>query len=118
MSLVSDTLRNLLGKELVVICTDGQAYKGRLEKFDEEAVSIKEVQELRKEDLRWVDPTISPRSDGADVGGQLDAYGSVDINKIRASLRHVVIRTSTISRIWPWDEGGPDDDKPQEYNFL
>ena len=102
MSIVQDTFRDLLGKEVVVICTDGVAYRGRLEKFDEEACSMREVQELRQEDLKWVDPTVSPKADGADIGGQLDAYGSVDLNKIRLSLRHVIIRVETISRIFPW----------------
>jgi small nuclear ribonucleoprotein (snRNP)-like protein len=102
MSIVQDVLRDLLGKEVVIICTDSQAYRGRLEKFDEDALSLKEVLELRKEDLKWVDPTVSPKADGADIGGQLDAYGSVDLDKIRVSLRHVFIRVDTISRIWPW----------------
>ena len=102
MSLVQEILRDLLGKEVVVICTDGVAYRGRLEKFDEEAVSMREVQELRQEDLKWVDPTVSPRADGADIGGQLDAYGSVDLDRIRVSLRHVIIRVETVSRIFPW----------------
>ena len=102
MSIVQEVLRDLLGKEVVIICTDGVAYRGRLEKFDEEAVSLREVQEQRQEDLKWVDPTVSPRADGADIGGQLDAYGSVDLDRIRVSLRHVIVRAETISRIFPW----------------
>lgn len=114
MSLIQDTYRDLLGKELVVICTDSQAYKGRLEKFDEEAISLKEVLELRKEDLKWVDPTVSPRADASDIGGQLDAYGSVNLDKIRVSLRHVIIRNNTISRIFPWST---EEDKPKIRDF-
>ena len=102
MSIVQDTFRDLLGKEVVIVCTDGVAYRGRMEKFDEEACSLREVQELRQEDLKWVDPTVSPRADGADIGGQLDAYGSVDLDRIRVSLRHVIVRVETISRIFPW----------------
>ena len=102
MTIIQDTFRDLLGKEVVVVCLDSVAYRGRVEKFDEEAVSLKEVLELRIEDLKWVDPTVSPRADGADIGGQLDAYGSVDLDKIRVSLRHVLVRIDTISRIFPW----------------
>ena len=117
MSIVQDILRDLLGKEVVIICVDSQAYRGRLEKFDEDAISLKEVLELRKEDLKWVDPTVSPKADGADIGGQLDAYGSVDLDKIRVSLRHVIVRVETISRIWPW---ATEEDKKelQEFNLI
>jgi small nuclear ribonucleoprotein (snRNP)-like protein len=102
MTIVQDQFRELLGKELAVVCVDGNAYKGRLEKFDDEAIVLHETLELRKEDLRWVEPTVSPRMEGSDLTGQIDAYGVVDTQKLRVSLRTVIIRINTISRIWPW----------------
>lgn len=102
MALIQEQLRDLLGKELAVVCTDGSAFKGRLEKFDDEAIVLQETLELRKEDLRWVEPTVSPRMDTADISSHIDAYGVVDTSKLRVSLRTVIIRIATISRIWPW----------------
>ncbi len=118
MTLMQDAFRDLLGKEVVMICIDGVAYRGRMEKFDEEAVSMREVQELRQEDLKWVDPTVSPKADGADIGGQLDAYGSVDLNKIRVSLRHVIIRVETISRVFPWATEEEEKKEIPEFDLL
>ena len=64
MSIIMDHLRELLGKELIVVCTDHAAYRGRLEKYDEESIVIQEVLELNRKDLRWTEPQVSPQADG------------------------------------------------------
>lgn len=101
MTIMMDQLRELLGKELVAVCLDGAAYRGRLEKYDDESIVLQEVLELNPKDLRWIEPQVSPQADG-DLGGQIDAYGSIDTRRMRVSLRHCIIRIDTISRIWPW----------------
>ena len=101
MSIILDQLRELLGKELVVTCLDGSAFRGRLEKYDEESIVMQEVLELNKKDLRWMEPQVSPQAEG-DITAQIDAYGSIDTRRLRVSLRYVIIRIESISRIWPW----------------
>lgn len=102
MSIVQEVLREMLGKEVAVVCLDSMAYRGRLEKFDEEAIVLQEALELRTEDLHWVEPTLSPRVEGSDLAGHVDAYGVVDTQKMYISLRHLIVRIKTITRIWPW----------------
>ena len=101
MSIIMDHLRELLGKELVVVCLDGGTYRGRLEKYDEEALVMQEVLELNPKDLRWIEPQVSPQADG-DIASQVDAYGNIDTRRLRVSLRYVIIRLESVSRIWPW----------------
>ena len=102
MSIVQEQFRELVDKELAVTCVDGKSYRGRLERYDDEAIVLQEVLELSKEDYQWIDPTVSPRSDGGDISSHIDVYGAVDTRKLLVSLRHVIIRIDTISRIWPW----------------
>ncbi len=101
MTLIQDQLRELLGKELALVCTDGVAFRGRLEKYDAEAMVLQEVLELSKSDMRWKEPTVSPRSH-ENISSHIDAYGVVDTQRLRVALRTVVIRLGTVSRIWPW----------------
>ncbi len=84
-----------------MVCLDGSAYRGRLEKYDDEAVVLQEVLELNMKDLRWTEPQVSPQSDG-DITAQIDAYGSIDTRRMRVSLRYVIITLESITRIWPW----------------
>lgn len=101
MSIIQEMFRELVDKEVAVTCIDGRSYRGRLERYDDQAIVLQEVLELSKDDYQWTDPTVSPRSDG-DISGHIDVYGAVDTRKLVVSLRCVVIRTSTITRIWPW----------------
>lgn len=95
-------MRNNLGKEIAIECTDGNVYRGRLERYDTEAISLLETMQFILSEMRWADPILSPRGDTADIGSQIDAFGQVDTKKIRVSLKSVFIRIETISRIWPW----------------
>ena len=102
MTLIQDILRELLGKEVAIVCLDSGTFRGRLEKYDPEALVLQEVLELSVSDMRWKEPTVSPRAND-DISGHIDAYGVIDTHRLRVALRTVIVRIDTISRIWPWN---------------
>ncbi len=103
MSLMTEKLQSLLGREIVVLTIDGSALKGVLENFDNDTVILQDVKELYKKELKWDTPTISPHSTGSDATQSVDAYGVVDTSKLRSSLKRVLIRYMYVIQIWPWE---------------
>ncbi len=77
--------------------SDGKKFRGRLMRFDNEALVLEEVYEL-SDRLQWVLPVIyttlmKKGSQPPDIVEETD----------RGYLNHVIINNRHIIRIWPWE---------------
>lgn len=104
MGIMHRRLRDYLGKEIIVVMTDGRAFKGTLGEFDETAVVLKDVLETSSTDIKWRQPLVpsaSHRSERRlDIGSELDIG---ETERLMTRLKEVVLATSGILRVWLWN---------------
>lgn len=100
MGIFHRRLRDYLGREIIVVMSDGRAFKGILTEFDETAVVLKEVLETATSEIRWKHPLVpvtgSRPSAESDVG--LLDFGEAE--KSMARLKEVVLHPGGILRVW------------------
>jgi small nuclear ribonucleoprotein (snRNP)-like protein len=79
------TLKEVLGanrdKQMIVIMKDGRGFRGKLLRFDDEVIVLKEVFETLNQDV--------------------DEKGYMFWRRVLHS--HLVINSEHVIRIWPWD---------------
>lgn len=92
--LLSQELTDLLHSEIAVIMNDGMAYRGLLEKFDNEVIVLTNVYETSNQEIDWVE------SEAAKESGSGTIRGYVPWRRI--TLPRLIIRIQMVLRIWPW----------------
>ncbi|MDI6917159.1 MAG: hypothetical protein QMC80_05115 [Thermoplasmatales archaeon] len=102
MGVLKRSLKNLLGKETVIVMNDGRAFKGILTVFDKDAMILKNVLEAKAETPVWKESTASTRLlSRQEVKGTV--IGDTDVVK----LDEVLLRIEMVSRIWAWKPKKP-----------
>jgi small nuclear ribonucleoprotein (snRNP)-like protein len=90
---LTEELTNLLDTEIAVIMNDGQAYRGKLTKFDSETMVLKEVYETTNQEIDWVETEEGP-------GKVKMIRGYVPWRRV--TLPKLILRIPLVLRIWPW----------------
>ncbi len=109
MGILHRRLRDYLGREIIVVMSDGRAFKGILTEFDETAVVLKEVLETATSEIRWKPPLVpvtGSRSSLNSDAGLLD-FGVAE--KGMARLKEVVLHPDGILRVWLYQ---PEEHRP------
>ena len=116
-SLVEKRMAEVLERELLVVQTDGRAFRGRLVEFDRDFIMLHDCLETSTKDVRWKQVVVPlPTSDQMKVaryepGGV--SYGEKE--KKVAVLKKVMINISHVQRIWLWD---PEVFNPKEFDDV
>lgn len=97
MSLLDDELSTLIGKQIIVIMSDGRKFRGNLVNHDSKILIMDDVYEL-SEALQWVRPIIY-KSVSKSILEKQDVIDRAD----RGYLNTVIINTRHIIRIWPYE---------------
>jgi small nuclear ribonucleoprotein (snRNP)-like protein len=107
MSLLEDHLKNMVGKDIVVVMVDGQAFKGKLMSYDGECIVLDNVMEARATDARWREALVTVPITGyeAEAGGGI-MIGDTGTSMLK--LTTVIIRISHITRVWIWAPKKPE----------
>ena len=95
--LLQTELAELLHKEIAVIMADGNAYRGKLKKFDEDILILEEIFETSTHEIDWIET-----DDGS--GKPVTIKGFVPWRRV--TLPRLIIRTEMVLRIWPWRPAG------------
>lgn len=90
--LLEQELEQLIKKEIAVIMNDGQAYRGKLTRFDSEIIVLEEVYETSNDDIDWVEVTEGKKATA------IKGY----IPWRRVTLPKLIVRVPMVLRIWPW----------------
>jgi len=90
--LLEQELEQLIKKEIAVIMNDGQAYRGKLTRFDHDIIVLEEVYETSNDDIDWVEVTEGKKATA------IKGY----IPWRRVTLPKLIVRTQMVLRIWPW----------------
>lgn len=90
--LLEKELDALLNKEIAIIMNDGQAYRGKLARFDSEIIVLEEVYETSNDEIDWVE--VSEGKKAASIKGYIPWR--------RVTLPRLIVRVPMILRIWPW----------------
>ncbi|MEW5761230.1 MAG: hypothetical protein AB1779_10755 [Candidatus Thermoplasmatota archaeon] len=78
---LKEELSQFVGKDVVVIMTDGRGYRGKVDKHDDEVTVMKEVYET--------------------LNQEVDEKGYMFWRKVLHT--RLIINNKMIMRIWPWD---------------
>ncbi|MEW5760586.1 MAG: hypothetical protein AB1779_07455 [Candidatus Thermoplasmatota archaeon] len=78
---LKEELSQFMGKDVVVIMTDGRGYRGKVDKHDDEVTVMKEVYET--------------------LNQEVDEKGYMFWRKVLHT--RLIINNKMIMRIWPWD---------------
>jgi small nuclear ribonucleoprotein (snRNP)-like protein len=76
-----DEISDFKGKDIVVIMEDGRGYRGKLVRFDDEIIVLKDVYET--------------------LNQEVDERGYMFWRRVLHSK--LLIRVAKIMRMWPWD---------------
>lgn len=114
MTLIEMRLREVVDHDLLVVQTDGKAFKGRLVEFDNNFLLLHDCLETSTKDVQWKSvmvPMPTPKDDvqRSEEGGM--TYGEKE--KKVARLNKVMINVEHIMRIWLWD---PEEYSPKEFD--
>lgn len=96
MALIQQELTELLHKEIAVIMADGNAYRGKLKKFDAEVLILEDIYETSTHEIDWVETENSS-------GKTVTIKGYVPWRKV--TLPRLIVRMDMVLRIWPWMPG-------------
>lgn len=116
MTLLELRLKEVIDHELLVVQTDGRAFKGRLVEFDDNFIMLHDCLETTTKEVKWknvVVPLPSPKERimRSEEGGL--TYGEKE--KKVAVLRKVMINVQHILRMWLWD---PEEYAPKEFEDV
>jgi len=107
MTILQKHLNELIGKDIVLVMSDGQAFKGKLSAFDEENIMLTDVMESRATDARWREALVTVPSAGIEgVGGSGIMIGDSGTSMLK--LTTVILRIQHISRVWLWKPETPE----------
>lgn len=104
-TLLEKKLKDLKEDKILVVMSDGIAFKGKLEDFDKKTLVISEVRQGPTKDIIWTDTEEGKEGEEpmrvkeGDEPKQ-DRYGYIPWTSI--NLEEVYLRTDHITRIWPW----------------
>lgn len=90
--LLDRELNDLLNKEIAVVMSDGQCYRGILQKFDDTVMVLSDVFETSNREVEWIE------QDPENPHGPKVGYMSWR----RVTLPKVILRIPMTLRIWPW----------------
>ena len=96
--LLQQELTELLHQEIAVIMSDGNAYRGKLKKFDNEVVILVDIYETSTHEIDWVE-TEGNKSKPVTI------KGFVPWRKV--TLPRLIVKMDQVLRIWPWAPGSP-----------
>ena len=106
MGILHRRLREYLNREIVVVMSDGRAFKGILTEYDETALVLRDVLETSTSEVRWKIPIVQipgfrydNRSSGDMVFGERE--------KLAPQEKEVVLILHSIIRIWLWGREKP-----------
>lgn len=121
MGILQRKFREYMNKEVIVVMTDGMAFRGRLMEFDDTALVLKGVLESTTTSVKWKPPIVSVPEDRLARKGDLDAgisYG--EMSKYIAKLDEVVIKIDGILRVWKWEPEiyGPEEVEGLDYKKI
>jgi small nuclear ribonucleoprotein (snRNP)-like protein len=97
MTLFDDELGKWIGKNIIVIMSDGKKFRGTLLNHDSKMLILEGVLEL-SEKLQWVKPIIHNT-----VSNSIFSANDVVDQSDREYLDTVLVNTRHIIRIWPYN---------------
>ena len=97
MSLFEDELDGLTGRVIVVVMSDGSKFRGKLINHDAKILILEDIYEL-SDRLQWIPPVIY-----TSVSKSITKTKDVVDQAERGYLNMVLINTSHIIRIWPYE---------------
>lgn len=107
MAILQEHLKNMMNKDIVIVMTDGQAFKGKLRSYDDNSLILEEVMEARATDARWREALVTvPVSDFESGGAGGIMIGDTGSSMLK--LTTVIIMLPHISRIWIWAPKKPE----------
>ena len=53
--LLNDELSSLVDSEIAVIMNDGQAYRGKLTRYEEDIIVLENIYETSNQEIEWVE---------------------------------------------------------------
>ena len=119
MSLIEKRLSEALDHEILVVQTDGKAFKGRLVEADKDFVLLHDCLETSTREVKWksVMVPLPSATDGrkSTTGPEEGSIGYGEKEKKVAILRKVMINLAQVQRIWLWD---PEEFKPKEFEDI
>jgi small nuclear ribonucleoprotein (snRNP)-like protein len=116
MSLIQHRLKEVMDQQILIVQTDGKAFKGKLVEFDDNFILLHDCLETGTKDVKWrsvMVPIPSPKDKAmrSEEGGF--TYGERD--KKVAILRKVMINLQQVMRMWLWD---PEEYSPKEFEDM
>lgn len=106
MPILQEYLTNEVGKDIVVVMDDGQAFKGKLTAFDEGNITLKDVMETAATDARWREALVTVPAGGQE--GSMSGIMIGDSGTSMLKLTTVILRIDHISRVWLWKPEKPE----------
>ncbi len=97
MSLIEDELERLVERNIVVVMSDGNKFRGKLNRFDSKTLVLEDVVEL-SDRFQWVKPVIYTT-----VAQSIAEKQDIIDQSARSYLNEVIINTKHVVRIWPWE---------------
>jgi small nuclear ribonucleoprotein (snRNP)-like protein len=107
MAILQKHLGDVVGKEIVLVMSDGQAFKGKLSAFDDENIMLTDVMESRAADARWREALVTVPTTGFEGGGGRGIMIG-DSGTSMLKLTTVILRIRHVSRIWLWKPETPE----------
>lgn len=107
MGLLEEHLKGMVGKDIVVVMIDGQAFKGKLVSYDTESLVLDNVMEARATDARWREALVTMPI----TGSEAEAAGGImlgDTGTSMLKLTTVIVRIPHITRVWVWAPKKPE----------
>jgi small nuclear ribonucleoprotein (snRNP)-like protein len=116
MSLIQHRLKEVMDQQILIVQTDGKAFKGKLVEFDDNFILLHDCLETGTKDVKWrsvMVPIPSPKDKAirSEEGGI--TYGERE--KKVAVLRKVMINIQQVMRMWLWD---PEEYSPKEFEDM
>ena len=88
MASFSRKLDELKNNCIVVVMSDGMAFKGTLVDFDDDMIVMRDIAETNTQEIEWQNQ------------GKKEKKGYIPWRDI--ALKEVIIRMDKVLRIWPW----------------
>ncbi len=106
MPILQKYLSNEVGKDIVIVMDDGQAFKGKLTAFDDKNITLTDVMETVATDARWREALVTVPSSSHEGGMSGIMIGDSGTSMLK--LTTVILRIDHISRVWVWRPEKPE----------
>jgi small nuclear ribonucleoprotein (snRNP)-like protein len=116
-TMIEERLKEVIDHEILVVQTDGKAFKGILVEFDKDFIMLHNCLETTTRDVKWKSVVVPvPTDDKAKaVKHEEGGYSYGETEKKVAILRKVMINLNQVQRIWLWD---PEEYTPRELDDI